>query len=138
MILERCCTKADGDNVSELKPISYNTEEDCSGAEQYDEERWNYAFWRQDESVIINPDYPDSLISQLFEWYKENNIQNIGYQDCDNCYDADCNYIGKGPVGHYELISLISDIAKQLQEEGFIKDDRFFSLLSVKIVNQEH
>ncbi len=102
--------------------ISYNTEEDCSGTGQYDEKRWNYAFWRQDEHIIIDPDYPDSLISQLFEWYKENNIENIGYEDYDHCYDADCNYIGKGPVGHYELISLVSDVAKQLQEEGFIKN----------------
>lgn len=102
--------------------ISYNTEKDCSGAGQYDEERWNYAFWRQDECPVIDPDYPDSLISQLFEWYKENDIHNIGYEDTDNCYDSECNYIGKGPVGHYELISLIADVAKQLQEEGFIKN----------------
>ena len=68
--------------------ISYNTEEDCSGAGQYDEERWNYAFWRQDESTIIDPDDPDSLISQLFEWYKENNIQNIGYERCYEYFEG--------------------------------------------------
>ena len=33
-------------NVSSFA-ISYNTERDCDGAGQYDEERWNYAFWRQ-------------------------------------------------------------------------------------------
>lgn len=102
--------------------ISYNTEKDCSGAGQYDEERWNYAFWENDETFIIDPDDPDSLVSMLFDWYKENNICNIGYEDDDSSYDSDGNYIGKGPVGEFELVSLAADIAKRLQEEGFIKN----------------
>lgn len=106
-------------NVSSFA-ISYNTEEDCEGAEQYSEERWNYAFWRQDETPIIDPNEPDELTDLLFEWYKENNILNIGEED-EDCYDEDYNYIGKGPVGHYQLLTLVSEVAKHLQQECFLE-----------------
>jgi len=80
-------------NVSSFA-ISYNTEEDCQGAGEYDEERWNYAFWRQDENPIIDPNEPNELTNLLFAWYKENGITNIGEED-DDCYDENYNYIGK-------------------------------------------
>ena len=101
--------------------ISYNTEEDCEGAGKYDEERWNYAFWRQDETFLIDPDEPNELTDLLFDWYRENGISNIGEED-EDCYDEDYNYIGKGPVGHYELLTLVSQVVKRLQQEGFIED----------------
>ena len=104
-------------NVSSFA-ISYNAESDCDGADLYDEERWNYAFWRQNEISIINSDEPDELTDLLFEWYKENGINNIGEED-EDCYDEDCNYIGKGPVGHYELLQIASEVAKKLQSEGY-------------------
>ena len=104
-------------NVSSFA-ISYNTESDCDGADLYDEERWNYAFWRQDEFPIINPDEPNELTNLLFEWYKENGINNIGEED-DDCYDEDFNYIGKGPVGHYELLQIVATVPKKLQSEGY-------------------
>ena len=107
-------------NVSSFA-VSYNTEDDCEGAGQYDEERWNYAFWRQDESFVIDPDTPNELIDLLFDWYKENGITNIGEED-EDCYDENCNYIGKGPAGHYELLGIVSGVAKRLQEEGFLKE----------------
>ena len=100
--------------------ISYNTELDCEGADIYDEERWNYAFWRQDENPIIDPDEPNELTNLLFEWYKENGINNIGEED-EDCYDEDCNYIGKGPVGHYELLQIVSEVAEKLQQESFVE-----------------
>ena len=100
--------------------VSYNTEADCEGAELYSEERWNYAFWRQDETPIIDPYEPDELTDLLFDWYKEHGILNIGEED-ENCYDEDFNYIGKGPVGHYELLTLVSEAAKRIQQEGFIE-----------------
>lgn len=106
-------------NVS-LFAISYNTEDDCSGAGQFDEERWNYAFWRQDETVIIDPDNPNELNDMLFDWYKENGITNIGEED-ENDYDEHMHYIGKGPIGHYELLTLASQVAKRLQQEEFIQ-----------------
>ena len=51
---------------------------------------------------------------------KENGITNIGEED-DDCYDENYNYIGKGPVGHYELLGLVSNVAKRLQQEAFIE-----------------
>ncbi len=104
-------------NVSSFA-ISYNTEKDCEGAGAYDEERWNYAFWRQDESPIIDPHEPNELMDLLFQWYKENGIINIGEED-KNCYDENFNYIGKGPVGHYELLQIVVEVAKKLQAEDY-------------------
>lgn len=109
-------------NVSEFS-ISYNAESDCPDADDSDEERWNYAFWRQDVTSIINPDEPDELTELLFDWYAEQGIDNPGEEsEEDAAYDADGNYIGKGPAGHYELLTLASNVARRLQTEGFIKE----------------
>lgn len=109
------------ENVSSWA-ISYNTEKDCNGADELDEERWNYAFWRQDETMIIDTDEPDVFTEKLFDWYAENGITNIGEENEDEMYDEDCNYIGKGPSGHYELLQLASEVARKLQEDGVIKE----------------
>lgn len=101
--------------------VSYNTESDCSGAGELSEERWNYAFWRQNETPVIGIDPEDEGIKILFDWYKENDIENIGYEDYDTCYDHNMKYIGKGPIGYYELLSEITAVAKKLQDSGFIK-----------------
>ena len=122
-------------NVSSFA-VSYNTEYDCEGADRFSEERWNYAFWRQDETLVIDPDDPNELTDLLFDWYEEQNIVNIGEAD-ENCYDEDCNYIGKGPVGHYELLQLVSDVAKCLQQEGFL-EDKFGKKLPIIIHGLEY
>ncbi len=101
--------------------ISYNTEKDCEGADELSEERWNYAFWRQNETPIIDSESETEGIKTLFDWYKENGIDNIGYEDNDSCYDSEMRYIGKGPIGCYELITEITSVAKKLQESDFIK-----------------
>lgn len=100
--------------------ISYNTESDCEGAGQYDEERWNYAFWRQNETLIIDSSQNNELTDLLFDWYAENGIDNIGEESNDD-YDDQGMYIGKGPVGHYELLTIVSNIAKDFQNEKFIE-----------------
>lgn len=99
--------------------VSYNTEKDCNGADDLSEKRWNYAFWRQDEIPII--DIGNKGIRILFDWYKENHIDNIGYEDFATCYDDQMRYIGKGPVGYYELLLEITSVAKRLQDSGFIE-----------------
>ena len=108
-------------NVTKFS-VSYNTENDCNGAGELSEERWNYAFWRQDETPIIDDDNENEGIKILFDWYLENSIDNIGYEDYDVCYDDEMRYIGKGPVGYYELLSEITAVAKRLQDSGFIKN----------------
>lgn len=109
------------ENVS-MWAISYNTEDDCDGADELDEERWNYAFWRQNETMIIDVDTPNKYTDALFDWYAEQGITNIGEENEDEMYDEHFAYIGKGPAGHYELLQLASGIAKRLQEDGTIKE----------------
>ncbi|MBT2659218.1 hypothetical protein J7E81_29140 [Bacillus sp. ISL-18] len=58
--------------------ISYNTEEDCEHSSQLSGQRWNYAFWRQDEIEIIGDEESTTI---LLQWYKENGIKDIGYED---------------------------------------------------------
>ncbi|MGN0808722.1 MAG: hypothetical protein ACI4NQ_02010 [Christensenellales bacterium] len=76
------------------------------------------------------------MIDLLFDWYEEQGIVNIGEED-ENCYDEDCNYIGKGPVGHYELLQLVSEVAKRLQQEGFL-EDKFGKKLPIIIHGLEY
>lgn len=109
------------ENVS-MWAISYNTEDDCDGADELDEERWNYAFWRQNETMIIDIFTPNKYTDALFDWYAEQGITNIGEENEDEMYDEHFAYIGKGPAGHYELLQLASGIAKRLQEDGTIKE----------------
>lgn len=102
--------------------IGYNTEKDCFGGDEYSEWRWNYAFWRHNETFVIEADDDSEGMALLFEWYKENGIDNIGYEDMSNCYDSRMRYIGKGPIGYYELLTEITAVAKKLQTSGFIEN----------------
>ena len=102
--------------------ISYNTERDCRGAGELAEERWNYAFWRQNENYIIDAYEDDEGMKILFDWYAENGIDNIGFEEYSACVNEDNKYIGKGPNGYYELLSEITAVAKKLQDSNFIKN----------------
>lgn len=108
-------------NVTKFS-VSYNTERDCGCADEFSEKRWNYSYWRQNEIPIIEPDDKNEGMKILFDWYKENGIDHIGYEDQNACYDNEMRYIGKGPVGYYELLSEITAVAKKLQECSFIKN----------------
>ena len=101
--------------------ISYNTESDCSRAPAMSEERWNYAFWRQNSVVVIEPDDNNEGMERLFQWYKQLGIKNIGQEAPDEMYDSEMNYIGKGPTGYYELLTAVSNTARALQENGEIE-----------------
>lgn len=87
-------------NVTKFS-VSYNTERDCGYTDEFSEKRWYYAYWRQNEIPIIEPDDKNKGMKILFDWYKENGIDDIGYEDQNTCYDNEMRYIGKGPVGYY-------------------------------------
>ena len=90
--------------------VSYNTEEYCDGAGKYDEDRWNYAFWSQDETPIIDVSCPN---------------------------DENYNYIGKGPVGHTELLTIAAEVGRRLQEEEFFKK-RFKKVIPIIVHGLEY
>ena len=108
-------------NVTEWA-VSCNTEENCAGAGPYDEERWNYAFWPQEETPIIDVSAPNPDTDLLFDWYASQGIDNIGEENGDEDFDEDMRYIGKGPAGEYELIEIAVDIALRLRQEGFMAE----------------
>lgn len=112
-------TYNDYKNVSEFA-VSYNTESECEGSGLYDEEMWNYAFWLQNETYVIDTSNDNEETRKLYDWYTEQNITDIGRED-EDCYDENMCYIGKGPVGHYELLMLAAEVARSLQSEGYIK-----------------
>jgi hypothetical protein len=116
--------------------IGYNTEEDCEYADELSEERWNYAFWNQDMTEIIAPDSENEGAKLLFEWYKENGILNIGYEDEHNSYDDNMNYSGKGPNGYYELLCAVSNVARKLQKGGSIRDK--FGIIPIIVHDLEY
>ncbi len=123
-------------NITEFS-VGYNTERDCNGADKLSEERWNYAFWNQDATPIIEAYDGNEGMNILFDWYAENGIENIGYEDYGAAYDENMRYIGKGPVGYYELLSEIITVAKKLQESGFIKN-RFGAPIPIIIHDLEY
>ena len=53
-------------NVTEFS-VSYNTEKDCDRAPPLSEERWNYAFWRQNETYIIDANPTSEGMRILFD-----------------------------------------------------------------------
>ncbi len=101
--------------------VSYNTEKDCPGAGMHDEARWNYAFWRQNETPILDAYAAPEGMKILFDWYREKGLTNIGQENVETAYDAGMQYIGKGPVGCYELLEQVTAAAKWLQQSSFIQ-----------------
>lgn len=100
--------------------VSYRTEHELGGVDALSEKRWNYAFWSQDETPIIDTADEESMRT-LLAWYKENDIDHLGYEDPTSCYDDKMRYIGKGPDGYAELLAQITAVAADLQTGGFIR-----------------
>ena len=72
----------------------------------------------------------------LFQWYKDNGIENIGFEDSENMYDENYLYIGKGPIGYYELLTVVSDVGRQMQTEGLI--NKKFGSIPIIVHSLEH
>lgn len=81
--------------------ICYNTEKDCEYAPQLSEERWNYAFWKQDVEEIIYPEEGNEGAEFLAKWLRKNEGSENGYE---------------------ELFRAVSHVARRLQESGMISE----------------
>lgn len=101
--------------------VGYNTEEGCAHAPLFSEERWNFAFWEQNNISIINSQ--NSISANMFlDWCQSQKIKNIGEPESEkNMYDKNGVYVGRGPGGYIELVDLVSQIARNLQITGFLK-----------------
>ena len=80
----------------------YKRESDMSPESQPDpsassrnEERWNPVFWWDcgGEETVISFDEPNPMADKLIEWYESTGVQNIGYEDSEQCYDSHMKYI---------------------------------------------
>lgn len=87
-----------------------------------DEERWSPAYWDMDlKQPVISYREPNQYAEALIDWYEAAGVQRIGYEDHTLDYDSEMRYIGKGPNGLPELLSLIAGIAAELQTDGVIE-----------------
>ena len=105
-------------NLCELS-ISYNTESHCKNAPLFSEERWNFAFWKQNLAYIINPQYDEGVdkgSEYLLDYYLENNIYNIGELVTETCNDKNKSYQIEIPRGVLELIEIISEVVKKIRK----------------------
>ena len=91
--------------------ISYNTESDCGLSGPHSERRWNYAFWRQDTTSVIDPEHPDRVTDLLFDWFREQGIEDPGAEEPR----AD------GPEGFLALVELAGKVARRFQDEGLLR-----------------
>lgn len=106
-----CYTYGEFCNVP-IFEISYSVESDCEGAGPRSEERWNYAFWRQDTTPIIDLEPSNSETKLLFDWFEEQGIGDPGEENEDE----------DGPVGFLALVDVVGKVARRFQEEGFLKE----------------
>ena len=122
-------------NLPEFK-VLYNTESDCPGSGPESEERWNPAFWGDHEYPIITFDSPNEGADRLLAWFRETGLQDVGTESEDAMYDENCRYIGKGPVGTFELVQAAAAVAKRLQTEDFFQS-RFGRRIPILILDFE-
>lgn len=94
----------------------YNPKEDFGYMVKPDKyhsmQRWSYAYLEGEEFKIFD----DESYSILLKWYEQNGIENIGYED-DEMFDK-CI----GPVGYQEVLDVIAEVGKRLQEEEYLKE----------------
>ncbi len=79
--------------------VGYNTEDDCENAPLYSEERWNFAFGRQNNIPVIDCVEAVDGAAFLLDWYQTNGISNVGFEDKDSMYYAIWNISVKDRLG---------------------------------------
>ena len=97
--------------------ITHNTEHNCECKSNISEERWNIAYWHNTKDIAII-DYIENIkgAELLYEWYFQNQITDIGFENPNSMYDEEMNYIGKGAKGYWELFTELSLVVKQIRQ----------------------
>lgn len=137
LILVTCnegCSYKDIDSFMSVS-INYN----CNNYDKSitEEEKWNIAFWDDsNEYIIIDAEDNKEGAEILYKWYKDNNINDVGYEDEDQMYDENMNYIGTGPNGYKELCLLISKIIYNIKKSSVICD--WLKNIPVLILNYDY
>ncbi len=88
--------------------VSFNTECGCDGAGERSEERWNYAYWPQDTTPVIDLEHPDAVTKALFGWFCEQGVEDPGEEDEED----------DGPIGFRMLVELAGKVARRFRDEG--------------------
>lgn len=104
--------------------LGYNTinqfKSSVREASDIEEAKWNYAFWLQNEELIIGDNYDENIEDgrKITEWIKENNLY---YSDEDEEQAFDRTIILGKKITH-NFVELCIEVVKQLHDEGIVKD----------------
>ncbi|WP_028544389.1 hypothetical protein [Paenibacillus taiwanensis] len=104
--------------------FGYNTEtnykENLTNASNRDEARWNYAFWLQNEEIIIGDNYEDENFEALIlrdQWVKDSKWYYGDELEEDN-FDKAMD-LGQQIVA--DFYQIVKETVKRLHNEGMIK-----------------
>jgi hypothetical protein len=103
--------------------LGYNTMEQYESAledaSDNSEAKWNYAFWLQNEELIIGDNWGENLEDgeKINQWIKENNLY---YSDEEEDEDFD-KALKLGDEITSRFVELCVEVVKELHEEGIIE-----------------
>lgn len=103
--------------------LGYNTMEQyesaLSDASDNEEAKWNFAFWLQNEELIIGDNWGENLEDgeKINQWIKENNLY---YSDEEEDEDFD-KALKLGDEITSRFVELCVEVVKELHEEGIIE-----------------
>lgn len=103
--------------------LGYNTMEQYESAledaSDNAEAKWNFAFWLQNEELIIGDNWGENLKDgeRISQWIKENNLY---YSDEEEDEDFD-KALKLGDKINSRFVELCVEVVKELHEEGIIE-----------------
>lgn len=110
-------------NIKKFFEISIGYISESSISDNYDIENGEYEWDLADiegREVILDPENYNETAEIVLEWLISKGVKNIGTEDYEKSYDENMNYVGKGPNGYYEVLTMISEVARKLQLQGII------------------
>lgn len=116
-------SNVEDDSEKPMITLGYNTmeqyEKSISHASDNAEAKWNFAFWLQNEELIIGDNWGENLEDRemIFEWINENNLY-YSYEDEVEDFDKT---LRPGDKIIHEFVELCVEVAKQLHYEGVIQ-----------------